>query len=263
MATNLYTETVTSISHWTDTLFSFTTTRNPGFRFLCGQFTPLGIMVDGQPLAQGEQPVLRRSAMCSAVHEEHLEFFMAKGEGDELAARLCGMKEGDQVLVGGKPAGALTLNNLQPGAKQLYLFATTSGVAPLLSVIKDIDTYEFYDYVVFVHCARKVEELAFTEASITNLLKDEYFGELVLKKLFFYPTVTRAPFHTTGRITTLLEAGKLEMDLGMPPLDIATDRVIICGNADMTADVRKLIEARGFAEGTHAAQGQFLVEAAH
>ncbi len=262
MATNFYTETVTSVRHWTDTLFSFTTTRNPGFRFLSGQFTPLGIVVDGHPLVQGEQPLTKRASLCSAVHEEHLEFFLNKTESDELTETLHAMQEGAQVIVGGKPTGALTLNNLLPGAKQLYLFATTSGVAPLLSVIKDIDTYEFYDYIVLVHCARKLPELSFTEASVANLQNDDYFGEEVLKKLFFYPTVTRDSFHTTGRITTLLEAGKLEMDLGMPPLDIETDRVILCGNPDMVADVRKLIEARGFTEGNHAHQGHYLVESA-
>ncbi|WP_298283789.1 ferredoxin--NADP reductase [Acidocella sp.] len=262
MATNLYTETVTSLTHWTDTLFSFQTTRNPGFRFLCGQSTPLGIVVDGHPLMDGENPVLKPASMCSAVHEEHLEFFCSTADGGDLVKRLAAMKAGDEVVVGGKPTGALTLNNLQPGAKQLYLFATTSGISPLLSVIKDIDTYEFYDYIVFVHSARHARELAFTEASITNLLKDEYFEEIVLKKLFFYPTVTGEPYLNVGRITKLLEQGKLEMDLGMPPLDIETDRVVLCGNKDMVKDVRTLIEARGFTEGSHQTQGHFLVETA-
>jgi ferredoxin--NADP+ reductase len=260
VATNLYTETVTSIRHWTDTLFSFTTTRNPGFRFLSGQFTPLGIVANGQPLMQGEQPWLKNASLCSAVHEEHLEFFLNKTEGDELSTRLHAMQEGAELLVGGKPLGALTLNNLLPGAKQLYLFATGSGIAPCLSFIKDLDTYEFYDYIVLVHCVRKVPELGFAETSVANLQNDEYFGDTVLKKLFYYPTVTRDSFHTSGRITALLEAGKLEMDLGMPPLDTATDRVIICGNPQMMEDVRKLLEARGFTEGSHAHQGHYLVE---
>jgi ferredoxin--NADP+ reductase len=261
MATNLYTETVTSITHWTDTLFSFTTTRNPGFRFLCGQYTQVGIIVDGHPLMDGENPVLKLASVSSAVHEEHLEFFFAKDAGEDLTTRLHGLQEGDQVVVGGKAAGALTLNNLLPGAKQLYLFATTSGIAPLLSVIKDIDTYEFYDYIIFVHSARHVKDLAFTEASITNLLKDEYFEEIVLKKLFFYPTVTGEPYLNVGRITKLLEQGKLEMDIGLPPLDIESDRVVLSGNEGMITDVRAILESRGFTEGSHSTQGHFLVEA--
>ncbi len=43
-------ERIRSVRHWTDTLFSFTTTRDPGFRFQNGQFTMLGLEVEGRPV---------------------------------------------------------------------------------------------------------------------------------------------------------------------------------------------------------------------
>ncbi len=39
-------ETVLSVKHWTDSLFSFTATRDPGFRFQNGQFAMIGMEVD-------------------------------------------------------------------------------------------------------------------------------------------------------------------------------------------------------------------------
>ena len=253
MATNYYTETVTAVRHWTDTAFSFTTTRNTGFRFLAGQYTQVGF-------PNGEQPLVANYFMCSAAHEEHLEFYSTKGLDDELTAKLHALKEGDTVLVAGKPAGALTQNNLVPGAKQLYLLATDAGISPFLSVIWDIDTYEFFDYIVLVQCTSKIKELAFAEYSVTNLIKDEYFGEPALKKLIHYSTVTGERYLNTGSITQLLESGKLEMDMGLTPLDIENDRVMLCGEAPMLAELQALLEARGFTEGNHSKQGHFLVE---
>jgi ferredoxin--NADP+ reductase len=43
-------ERVLSVRHWNDTLFSFRTTRDPGFRFESGHFVMLGLPVDGRPL---------------------------------------------------------------------------------------------------------------------------------------------------------------------------------------------------------------------
>ena len=47
---NFNEETVLSVHHWTDNLFSFKTTRNPSFRFRNGEFTMIGIPVNGKPL---------------------------------------------------------------------------------------------------------------------------------------------------------------------------------------------------------------------
>lgn len=252
MATNYYTETVTAVRHWTDTAFSFTTTRNTGFRFLGGQSTQVGF-------PNGDQPLVAPYFLASAAHEEHLEFYSTKSLDDELTARLHALNVGDTVLVAGKPAGALTQNNLLPGGKQLYLLATDAGVSPFLSIIWDVDTYEFFDYIILVQSTAKINELAFAENSVTNLIKDEYFGEPALKKLIHYSTVTGERYLNTGSIKNLLDSGKLEMDLGLPPLDIETDRVMLSADTATLAELTTLLTARGFTEGSHSKQGHFLV----
>src|ERR1700761_3100648 len=136
-------ETVLSVKHWTDSLFSFTTTRDPGFRFQNGQFTMMGLEVDGRPL-------LRAYSMASANHEESLEFFSIKVADGPLTSRLQKIREGDTVLVGRKATGTLIVDNLLPGSR-LLLLSTGTGLAPFASLIKDPDVYERYETIVLVH----------------------------------------------------------------------------------------------------------------
>ncbi len=253
MAT-MYTETVLSVRHWTDTLFSFTATRDPGFRFISGQFTMIGLKINGRPL-------LRAYSMCNANHEEHLEFFSIKVAAGPLTSHLQKIVVGDELLVGGKPTGTLIQDNLHPG-KTLYLLGTGTGLAPFISIIKDPDTYERYKHVVLVHGCRTVAELGYGEMVVNSLMEHEFFGELAKEKLLYYPTVTREPFRNTGRITTLLETGKLQTDLGLKPLNKISDRVMLCGSPHMLADLHKFLLAEGFREGSHHGAGEFVIEKA-
>jgi len=250
----MYTETVQTVRHWTDTLFSFTATRNPGFRFISGQFTMIGLQVNGRPL-------LRAYSMCNANHEEQLEFFSIKVANGPLTSKLQLLQPGDEILVGGKPTGTLIQDNLLPG-KTLYMLGTGTGLAPFISIIKDPDTYERYDHVVMVHGCRTIAELGYGEMVVENLRKDEFFGEMVEGKLLYYPTVTREPFRNTGRITTLLQTGKLEADLGLPPLNKETDRVMLCGSPAMLEDLHKYLQEQGFHEGSHHGRGHYVIEKA-
>ena len=253
MAT-MYTETVQTVRHWTDTLFSFTATRNPGFRFLSGQFTMIGLQINGRPL-------LRAYSMCNANHEEQLEFFSIKVPDGPLTSHLQKLAPGDEILIGGKPTGTLIQDNLHPG-KTLYLLGTGTGLAPFVSIIKDPDAYERYDHVVLVHGCREVAELGYGELVVNRLLEDEFFGELARQKLLYYPTVTREAFRNTGRITTLLESGKLQQDLGLPALNRETDRVMLCGSPGMLEYLNKFLRAQGFEEGNHSEPGHFVIEKA-
>ncbi len=253
MAT-MYTETVQTVRHWTDTLFSFTATRNPGFRFISGQFTMIGLQINGRPL-------LRAYSMCNANHEEQLEFFSIKVPDGPLTSKLQKLAPGDEILVGGKPVGTLIQDNLQPG-KNLYLLGTGTGLAPFVSIIKDPDTYDRYEHIVLVHGCREVAELGYGELVVNTLLEDEFFGEMAREKLLYYPTVTREAFRNTGRITTLLETGKLQEDLGLPALSHETDRVMLCGSPAMLEDLNKFLAARGFKEGSHSEPGHYVIEKA-
>ena len=194
-------ETVLSVRHWTESLFSFTATRDPGFRFQNGQFAMIGLEVEGKPL-------MRAYSMASANHEEALEFFSIKVQDGPLTSRLQKIREGDTILVGRKATGTLIADNLIPG-KRLLLLSTGTGLAPFASLIKDPDVYDRYDSIVLVHGCRQVSELAYGEELVARLRDDELFGPLLSEKLQYYPTVTREPFRNRGRITDLINSGKL------------------------------------------------------
>jgi ferredoxin/flavodoxin---NADP+ reductase len=247
-------EKVISVRHWTDTLFSFTATRNSGFRFQNGQFAMIGLEVDGRPL-------LRAYSMASANHEEELEFFSIKVADGPLTSRLQKIREGDTILVGRKATGTLIADNLVPGSR-LLLLSTGTGLAPFASLIKDPDVYERFETIVLVHGCRQVSELAYGEQLVAKLRGDELFGPLLAEKLVYYPTVTREPFRNRGRITDLITSQQLFNELGLPPLDIATDRIMMCGSPGMLEELRELFEARGFVEGSHSEPGHFVIEKA-
>ena len=249
-----YREKVLSVQHWTDTLFSFRATRDTGFRFQNGQFAMIGLEVDGRPL-------LRAYSMASANHEEELEFFSIKVADGPLTSRLQKIREGDTVLVGRKATGTLVADNLLPG-KRLLLLSTGTGLAPFASLIKDPDVYDRFESIVLVHGCRQVSELAYGEQLVEKLREDELFGPLLEEKLVYYPTVTREPFRNRGRITDLISSEQLFNDIGQPPLDIATDRIMMCGSPGMLEELKQMFEARAFLEGSGNVPGHFVIEKA-
>jgi ferredoxin--NADP+ reductase len=254
MAT-IATERVLTVHHWNDTVFSFTTTRDHSLRFENGHFVMLGLQVDGKPL-------MRAYSIASANHEEHLEFLSIKVADGPLTSRLQNIKPGDEVLVSRKPTGTLTLHDVKPG-KRLYMLSSGTGLAPFMSLIKDPLVYERFEKVILVHGVRYRSELAYRDYIEWELTHHEYLGELVRNQLIYFPTVTRERFRYQGRITTLIETGKLFSDIGMPPLDAAHDRVMICGSPAMLADLSKLLEERGFGISPHVGEpGDFVIERA-
>ncbi len=247
-------ERVLSVHHWTDSLFSFKTTRDPSFRFRSGEFTMIGIPVDGKPL-------LRAYSVASAHYADELEFFSIKVQNGPLTSRLQHLKEGDAVMVSMKPTGTLVIDNLAPG-KNLYLLGTGTGLAPFLSIIKDPDAYERFEKIIVVHGVRYAKDLAYSDFITKVLPEDEFIGELAREQLLYFPTVTREAFTHQGRITELMESGKLFADLGLPDMSVENDRFMLCGSPGMLADVKALLDARHYTEGNHGEQGHYVIEKA-
>jgi ferredoxin--NADP+ reductase len=249
------TERVLRVRHWNESLFSFSTTRDPGLRFENGQFVMMGLPVDGRPL-------VRAYSIASANHEEHLEFFSIKVPDGALTSRLQHLLPGQEVLVSRKPTGSLLLDDLRPG-KHLYMLSSGTGLAPFLSLVKDPAMYERFEKIVLIHSVRATSELAYEEYLSHVLPKDEHIGEFVSKQFIYYPTVTREPYRNRGRLTDLIESGKLFEAIGLPPLNAEDDRVMICGSPSMLKDVSAMLDARGFSISPHiGAPGDYVIERA-
>ena len=247
------TERVLSVHHWNETVFSFTTTRNESLRFENGHFVMMGMLIDGKPL-------MRAYSIASANHEEFLEFLSIKVANGPLTSRLQNIKPGDEVLVSRKPTGTLLLHDLNPG-KRLYLLSSGTGLAPFMSIIKDPQTYERFEKIILVHGVRYRSELAYRDFIEWELTHHEYLGEQVRNQLVYFPTVTRERFRYQGRVTSLIDSGKLFADIGMPPLNPAEDRVMICGSPAMLADLSAMLDERGFKISPHVGDpGDYVIE---
>jgi ferredoxin/flavodoxin---NADP+ reductase len=248
-------ETVSSVHHWTDRLFSFTTTRDQAMRFSNGHFTMIGLR------GENGKPLLRAYSIVSANYEEHLEFLSIKVPDGPLTSKLQHIKLGDKIVVGRKPTGTLLIDYLLPG-KRLYLLGSGTGLAPFLSIVRDPETYARFEKVVIVHGVRQVSELAYRDYLTRVLPEHEFLGELVRNQMLYYPTVTREAFENQGRITTLLNNGQLQTDLSLPPLNPAEDRIMICGSPGLLKDLKQILDMRGFKEGNTTTPGDFVIERA-
>jgi ferredoxin--NADP+ reductase len=249
------TEQVIDVRHWNDTLFSFRTTRDPGFRFDSGQFVMVGLETETRPL-------MRAYSIASASWEEHLEFFSIKVPDGPLTSRLQYLKVGDPVIVTRKPTGTLVLNDLKPG-RHLYLLGTGTGLAPFLSIVRDPETYERFDRIVLAHGVRHTSDLAYADYLERELPQHEYLGPLVREKLIYYPSVTREAFRNRGRITDAIADGLMSDTIGLPPLNPQTDRLMLCGSPAMLDDLCALLDGRGFRAAPRTREpGDYVIERA-
>lgn len=250
----VYLETVTYVKHYTDRLFRFRMTRPDGFRFRSGEFVMIGLMVEGKPL-------YRAYSVASPAWAEELEFFSIKAPDGPLTTELLKVQPGDKVMMRKKPTGTLVLDALTPG-KRLYMFSTGTGIAPFASLIREPETYEKFEEVILTHTCREVAELQYGFDLVEEIKNDEILSEIVGDKLKHYATVTREDYPFKGRITDLIENGKLFSDLGVPPLDPAVDRGMICGSAAMLKDTKEVLEKHGLTEGANNKPAEFVIERA-
>ncbi|MEI9422431.1 ferredoxin--NADP reductase [Mesorhizobium sp. Cs1299R1N1] len=251
---NVYAETVVSVKHYTDRLFSFRITRPQSLRFRSGEFVMIG-------LPNAEKPVYRAYSVASPAWDEELEFFSIKVPDGPLTSELQKIQVGDTVIMRQKSTGTLVVDALTP-AKRLFMISTGTGIAPFASLLRDPDTYEKFDQLVLTHTCRDNAELIYGQELVAALESDPLIGELTAGRVTLYNSTTREGSARMGRITALIGSGKFYSDLGVEKLDPKTDRIMICGSMHMLKDVKELAESLGFQEGSLSHPASFVVERA-
>ena len=260
MSDNIQTVTVLSKTTWTPNLFSFTVSRPDSFKFTAGQFVRLGVnpsqlkyyqqqqgdTVNDVPDAALNEDIFRAYSIVSSPFDEVLEFFSIVIADGAFTSQLQHLEVGDELLLNTMPFGFLTLARYQkPLPKDLWLLATGTGLAPFLSMLQDLQTWEDYEHIILAYSARSIEELAYID-KIESLQED--FGSLVDNpaKLIFIPIVTREPVEgaLTERLPKLLLDGTLQARAGIA-LDIDSTHVMLCGNPDMVEDTKEALKTLG------------------
>ena len=244
-------EKVLEVKHYTDRLFHFKTTRDSGTRFRDGEFLMIGLEVEGKPL-------LRAYSVASPNYEEYMEWFSIKVPNGPLTSKLQHIKPGDEVITNSKAVGTLVLDNLKQG-RNLYMLATGTGVAPFMSLVRGVDTYDHYDNVILLWSTRLVKELAYKDF-LEGLNDHEIWGEITQGKFKFYPSVTREDFINTGRITNAMYDGSVYEKLGVEPFDKEKDSAMICGSMPMNLEFKEYFEKMGCKEGNSQTRGDYVLE---
>ncbi|KIN72168.1 ferredoxin--NADP reductase [Sulfitobacter guttiformis] len=258
-------QTVTSVTHWTDRLFSFRVTRPTSLRFRSGEFVMIGLMGDPHPETGKVKPLLRAYSIASPAWDDELEFYSIKVQDGPLTSRLQHIAVGDEIILRPKPVGTLVHDALLPG-KRLWLFSTGTGFAPFASLLREPETYEKFEQVIVTHTCRDVAELEYSRKLIADLQADEMMQELIgvenLAKIRYYPTTTRENSAKMGRITTLLEDGTVFTDLGIDGITVGEDRAMVCGSMGLNTDIKVVLEGFGLQEGANSDPKHYVVEKA-
>ena len=238
----MITETVTSVHHWSDRTFSFKTTRSQTFKFHAGEFAMVGLVINGKN-------VLRAYSVVSPPWADELEFLSIKMPDGELTSQLQHVKIGDEVILNPKTTGTLRNDALVKGG-DLYLLGTGTGLAPFMSLIRDVETLETWDNIHIVHSVRNRDDLAYYDLLSTGFQGDD-LEEMVKPVLNYRPIVTS---EGDKRITTQL-GDTLK-------IDPSKDKIMICGNLDFNYEVADWCKNQGMREGSLREPGDYVLERA-
>lgn len=244
-------ETITEVRWWTDTLFSFKTTRNSDYRFAAGQYARLGLNCDGSML-------WRAYSLVSAPHEDYLEYYGILVPGGAFTSMLKQIKPGDSIWTEKQTYGFMTPDRFVDG-ENLWMLATGTGLGPFISILRDRPVWEKFRRLILVHCVRHADEFGYHD-ELMRMTSATRSGGAELRVV---QSVTRdakiGPGRLAGRITVLLENGTLEQSAGTP-ITVESSRIMLCGNPEMIEQTRRMLHDRGMRPCRRALPGQFITE---
>jgi len=208
--------------------------------FEAGQWANISLDIDGERV--------RRAYSLASAPGAPPELFVTLVPGGRFSPRLFALGPGDPIQIERQPQGFFTLRWLPP-ARDLWLVATGTGLAPYISMLRAGELFSRFEQVVVVHGVRTVAELAYRE-------------EIASLGARYVAAVTRDADATGvehGRITALLESGRLEEAAGLA-LDPARSHLMLCGNPQMIEDLSQLLGARGLTKHRQRKPGHVTAE---
>lgn len=237
---------VTAKRIWTEGLFTVTIECPGVLPFDPGQFLHLAV-------CESDDKLCNRPYSVASPHGSQLQFFIVLVDDGKLTPRLWDLQVGAELQVSQKAAGRFTLNHT-PRSKSIWLFATGTGLAPYIAMLRDRVIWEEYPKIVVAHGVRHLSDLAYAEElrGYQNEFPDRFR---------YIPSATResSPDVLQGRLPSLVAEGRLEQKCPFP-LNAEQSTVMLCGNPAMLESMVEVLESRGMKEHRRKFPGQIVVE---
>ena len=244
---------VTDVTHYTDRLFKFRTTRPKTFRFKAGEFVLIGLDHWSEKL-QKNKPIMRAYSMSSGPYDDELEFYSIKVPNGPLTSKLQHIKIGDELILGRKSTGTLVTSSITLGGN-LWLMGTGTGIAPFMSLIRDPEIYEQFDNIYLTWTTRTHEEQeAFAPILETGIHDCTYIPTFTQESMLDEEGLVQK---YQGRITNLIKDGTVFSE-ATPE----NDKVMLCGSMEFNLEMKEYLEERGWEEGSRKSIGTFVLEKA-
>lgn len=229
---------------WAPGLVSLTLA-DPMGDFEAGQWANIALEVDGARE--------RRAYSLASPPGAPAELYVALVPGGRFTPRLFELEAGAPIEIERQPQGFFTARWL-PEAKDLWLVATGTGLAPYLSMLRS-GALESFDRVVLVHGVRQASHLGYREELEARVRQSD-------GHLSYVPVVSREPdaagvLH--GRITGLIASGELERAAGIQ-LSPDASHLMLCGNPQMIEEASSLLAERGLLKHRQRKPGHVTVE---
>ena len=233
-----------------------------------GQFAILGLFGSASRCALAEPEISpanpdklikRAYGMASSpVNREFLEFYVALVPGGALTPRLFNLKIGDRIWLSKKAVGNFTFDDSRvPKGANVVLIATSSGLAPFVSMLSTYLRFPAEGRVTLIHGVRHSWDLGYRSILMAM--------EHLRTNLTYIPVVSRpeeepVPWKgATGHVQDVWKSGAIEKASGFRPRPENT-QVFICGSPRMSESMLELLGQQGFKEETKNEQGQIHVE---
>jgi ferredoxin--NADP+ reductase len=244
---------VTDVTHYTDRLFKFRTTRPKTFRFKAGEFVLIGLDNWSEKL-QRNKPIMRAYSMSSGPYDDELEFYSIKVPNGPLTSKLQHIKIGDELILGKRATGTLVTSSITLGGN-LWLMGTGTGIAPFMSLLRDPEIYEQFDNIYLTWTTRTHEEQeAFAPILETGIHDCTYIPTFTQESMLNEEGLVQK---YQGRITNLIKDGTVFSE-ATPE----NDKVMLCGSMEFNLEMKEYLEERGWEEGSRKSMGTFVLEKA-
>ncbi|XBC42803.1 MAG: ferredoxin--NADP(+) reductase [Buchnera aphidicola (Kaburagia rhusicola ensigallis)] len=238
---------IIKIKKWNNTLFSLVLNASI-HPFIPGQFTRLLY------IQKNGKKIQRAYSYVNAPEDINLEFYITLIPQGQLTPKLHCLSYMDKIMIRKTALGFFILNEI-PCCKNLWMFATGTGVGPYLSILKNKKNTSKFKNIILVHAVRYYNDLIYLP--LISKLKKKYDGKLHIQ-IIISREITSFSLH--GRIPKLLENNMLENKLGFK-INKNTCHVMLCGNPNMVKDTKKfLIENREMKKHLRKSPGQITSE---